>query len=79
VANLKGFSDNIEELGFQPDYYTPYFKLLNRKKVKEIHTAGMKVGVWTVNAPKDIHRMLAIGVDAIITDYPDRARSIIGK
>jgi glycerophosphoryl diester phosphodiesterase len=76
VANLKGFSENIRELGFQPDYYTPYFKLLNKKKVKEIHAAGIKVGVWTVNAPKDIRRMIAIGVDAIITDYPDRVCSI---
>ena len=76
MANLKGFSENIRELGFQPDYYTPYFKLLNKKKVKEIHAAGIKVGVWTVNAPKDIRRMIAIGVDAIITDYPDRVCSI---
>ncbi len=77
VANLKGFSENIRELGFQPDYYTPYFKLLNKKKVKEIHAAGIKVGVWTVNTPKDIRRMIAIGVDAIITDYPDRVISMI--
>lgn len=72
VANLNGFSANIESLGFLPAYYTPYFKLLNKTKVKEIHEVGVKVGVWTVNKPSNIKRMINIGVDAIISDYPDR-------
>lgn len=79
VANLNSFSANIESLGFQPTYYTPYFKLLNKKKVKEIHEAGVKVGVWTVNKPKDIKRMINIGVDAIISDYPDRVNTLLSK
>jgi len=33
--------------------------------------------VWTVNAPHNIARMLDLGVDGLITDYPDRARKII--
>jgi glycerophosphoryl diester phosphodiesterase len=28
--------------------------------------------VWTVNDPKDIQRMIQMGVDGIISDYPDR-------
>lgn len=77
VANLNGFSANIESLGFQPAYYTPYYKLLNKKKVREVHDANMKVGVWTVNKPKDIKRMINIGVDAIISDYPDRVNTLL--
>jgi glycerophosphoryl diester phosphodiesterase len=79
VANLKSFSANIESLGFLPTYYTPYFKLLNRKKVKEILEAGVKVGVWTVNKPKDIKHMINIGVDAIISDYPDRVIELLSN
>ena len=76
IANLNSFESNIESLGFIPTYYTPNFKLLNKKKVKEIHEAGVKAGVWTVNKPKDIRRMINIGVDAIISDYPDRVKQL---
>ena len=79
VANLNSFSVNIQSLGFQPAYYTPYYKLLNKKKVREVHDANMKVGVWTVNRPKDIKRMINIGVDAIISDYPDRVNALLSK
>lgn len=77
IANLNSFTANIESLGFQPTYYTPFYKLLNKKKVKEIHNAGIKVGAWTVNKPKDIKRMINIGVDAIISDYPNRVKALI--
>jgi glycerophosphoryl diester phosphodiesterase len=33
---------------------------------------GLAVVAWTVNAPDDIRRMLALGVDAIISDHPAR-------
>lgn len=33
---------------------------------------NMPVRVWTVNKPEDMQRMIDLGVDAIITDYPDR-------
>jgi glycerophosphoryl diester phosphodiesterase len=32
-----------------------------------------------VNEPADMERVLDLGVDGIITDYPDRARSILAK
>ena len=34
--------------------------------------AGVKIGAWTVNEPADIERMVALGVDAICTDFPNR-------
>ena len=41
--------------------------------VEDAHRRGLKVFVYTVNAPADISRMHAIGVDGIFTDYPERA------
>jgi glycerophosphoryl diester phosphodiesterase len=32
---------------------------------------------WTVNDEADIRRILAMGVDGLITDYPDVARAIL--
>jgi glycerophosphoryl diester phosphodiesterase len=40
--------------------------------VEECHKEKMKVVVWTVNDKKEIERMKQLGVDGIISDYPDR-------
>ena len=41
--------------------------------VRRAHRERAMVQVWTVDAPEDIRRLLAIGVDGIISDRPDRA------
>jgi len=50
----------------------PYFKDLNQENIQEIHSNGFKVFPYTVNELDDIERMIKLGVDAIITDYPER-------
>ncbi len=41
--------------------------------IHEAHNSLLEVNVWTVNEVSDIDRMLARGVDGLITNYPDRA------
>lgn len=72
VANLKGIEKNLEDLGFKPDVYSPYFQLINRQKVKQLHAMGIQVIPWTVNTTEDMKRIQDMGVDGIITDYPNR-------
>jgi glycerophosphoryl diester phosphodiesterase len=55
----------------------PHFEAITPIDVQNAHALGLKVVVWTVNEPADIREMLALGVDGITTDYPDRARHII--
>lgn len=50
----------------------PFFMWTTPQMVAAAHAAGMKVNVWTVNAPPFIAMMKHIGVDGIISDYPDR-------
>ena len=38
-----------------------------------------KVIPWTVNEEADIERVLAMGVDGIISDYPDRVRAVMQR
>ena len=50
----------------------PNFKSLNEDNIGKIRREGLKIYPWTVNQPKDIERMINLGVDAIITDFPER-------
>ena len=50
----------------------PNFALLSKNNVKEAQDEGFKVNAWTVNDYESIERIKSYGVDAIISDYPDR-------
>jgi len=45
--------------------------------VNHAHAAGKEVFVWTINDPINMSRMITIGVDGLITDYPAQARRVI--
>lgn len=47
-------------------------KDVDRPLVEEAHRLGYRVLVYTVNKPGDIRRMIALGVDGLFSDYPDR-------
>ena len=72
VENQDGFEKNYLQLGFIPETYSPDFVLVTDLLVKEVHARGIKIIPWTVNEKKDMARLVAMGVDGIITDYPDR-------
>lgn len=52
-------------------------QLADRALVRAVQGAGFQVFVWTVNRTEDLRRMLALGVDAIITDHPARLRRLL--
>ena len=54
--------------------WSPFFADLDAAKLAEAKSLGLAVVVWTVNEPADIARMLALGVDGIISDRPDLVR-----
>lgn len=56
--------------------WSPDFGSLDRERVLEAHEAGLRVIPWTVNAPEDIEAVIDLGVDGIISDYPDRVRAV---
>jgi glycerophosphoryl diester phosphodiesterase len=47
--------------------------------VRRAHDSGLAVRAWTANAPDEIDRLLACGVDAVITDRPDVARGLVDR
>lgn len=50
----------------------PDFNLLTNENVAQIKKEGFKINTWTVNESSDIEMMKELGVDGIITDYPER-------
>ena len=46
--------------------------------MSEAKTLGLQVIPWTVNERADMDRLILMGVDGIITDYPDRLRAVLG-
>lgn len=50
------------------EWVIPHIDLVNAARVKEFHSAGKKVMVWTVNRATDMHRLANCGVQALISD-----------
>lgn len=64
---------------FQVPEWSGFTPIVTRRFVNAAHRAGIPVKVWTVNGADDMRRILARGVDALITDRPDVARTIVGE
>lgn len=71
IDEKEDFENNIKDLGFNPTIYSPYSVLVGKNLVDKCHAAGVKIIPWTVNSIKDIEYMMNLGVDGIITDYPN--------
>ena len=52
----------------------PSYKLLNKNVVNQIKKEGLKIFPYTVNSINDIDKMKNLGVDGIITNYPERIK-----
>jgi glycerophosphoryl diester phosphodiesterase len=55
----------------------PDYQDLNAQRIAEAHALGLRVVPWTVNAPVDMERLLAFGIDGMTTDRPDVLRELL--
>lgn len=72
VENTDSYLLNLKNLGFAPKVYSPDFHLLTKEIVNDLHSKKIKVIPWTVNSKEDMEKIIALGVDGLITDYPNR-------
>jgi len=70
-ANLKSYPC-VEAFGVHQGSVT-------KRLVKRIHQLGKKIHVWTVNDQNDMERLMKLGVDGLITNYPKKAKAVIGE
>jgi glycerophosphoryl diester phosphodiesterase len=59
------------------DALHPHFKMVHAKYMTKARQRGKRVHVWTVNDVQDMRHMRDLGVDAIITNYPDVLASVL--
>ena len=51
--------------------------LVNATVVNNAHQNGKRIFVWTVDSKGEMEKMMALGVDNIITNRPDRASEVV--
>jgi glycerophosphoryl diester phosphodiesterase len=79
VENNDGLQTNMNRLGFIPQTYSPEFIQVTPELVKQVHDLNMQLIVWTVNELEDMKKLIAMGVDGLISDYPNRALELFSK
>ena len=71
------FDRVLAKIGFVPEWFSPASIYVTRSCVDEAHRRGMKVVTWTVDSYEEMIRMIDAGVDAIISNYPDRLLEVV--
>ena len=70
-TDKKSFALQLKDLGFIPTIYSPAYQLVTPLLVKQCHDTGIKIIPWTVNDKTEIVSLKNLGVDGIISDYPN--------
>lgn len=70
-SNEKFLDGQLEALGFIPNIYSPNHTLVDEDLIEEVHKQGMRIIPWTVNDKKRIKKLKKMGVDGLISDFPD--------
>lgn len=73
VSDERPVQDYIDRLGYTPEIWSPDFRLVTPKLIAEAKNRKMQVIPWTINTVDRMRNLLDLGVDGIITDYPDSA------
>lgn len=70
-SDVDDFEGQLKRLGYTPQVYSPNHNLVDEDLVKQCHDKGMKIIPWTVNEVKRFKKLKKLGIDGVITDYPD--------
>ncbi|NNF82410.1 MAG: glycerophosphodiester phosphodiesterase [Flavobacteriaceae bacterium] len=79
VDSNESISEKLDALSFKPEIISPHFSLLNTTNVDKYQSDGFLIVPWTVNSFGDLQHMIDLGVNGIITDYPNRLKSLLVK
>lgn len=61
----------LQEFSTYADWFNPSYGIVTEELVNQVHSLGMQIGSWTVRSQEAADFLFEMGVDAIISDYPD--------
>ncbi len=67
----RSLDQQLDQLGFVPNVYSPAYQLVTPVRLKECHDKKMRVIPWTVNDREKMDELKSMGVDGLISDYPN--------
>ena len=78
---LEGYEKDVDEamskLDFTPQWLSPEHDNVDAELMEYAHNHGMKVVTWTVDDKDEMRRLIGLGVEAIISNYPDRLLEVV--
>lgn len=72
-------SDPVKVAALGAKIWSPDARAMTPAKVAQAHKLGMRIVIWTANQPSEIERMIDLGVDGMISDYPERVIEVLKK
>ena len=69
----------LQNLDFIPQWWSPESSVVTADNVAWCHAKGIGVVPWTVDDPAEMQRLVDCGVEAIISNYPDRLIKVVRK
>jgi glycerophosphoryl diester phosphodiesterase len=53
------------------------FRVITKQLIEDAHKKGISVYTWTINSEENMRRLIQWGIDGIITDFPDRLKTVM--
>ena len=75
----KAFEQDMSLLDFTPEWLSAPHENVDADLVAKARARGMKLNTWTVDEPDEMRRLIGLGVDAIISNYPDRLLKAVSE
>lgn len=72
-------SDPAKVAALGAKIWSPDARAMTPAKVAQAHKLGMRIVIWTANEPSEIERLIDLGVDGMISDYPERVIEVLKK
>ncbi|MEX2367989.1 MAG: glycerophosphodiester phosphodiesterase family protein [Balneolaceae bacterium] len=76
VSDRTPLEKYVKILGYTPEIWSPHYKRVNPSTIIEARDRNMKIIPWTVNRIREMRTQLEMGVDGLITDYPNRGATL---